>query len=165
MSGWRKHCVFGVLYVADAMLAAFVPYWLVTGVFGALLTATVFLYLPDIKLASVRIQSWWLTQRRGTARGIEAQLDEILDALKNRDKRDEAAVYSLQEIKEAVESLPQHRFEGTNHTYAELPAGTNIVTMEDGSIRLAIPKQIAATFTAPPSTASVALSKRPPNGS
>ena len=93
---------------------------------------------------------------------------EILDALESmsrRDEADKAAVYSLQEIKEAAASLPQHRFEGTNHTYAELPAGTNIVTMEDGSIRLAIPKQIAATFTAPSSTASVALSKRPPNGS
>lgn len=140
--------MFGVLYVADAMLAPFVPYWFVTGVFGALLTATVFLYLPDIKAASVRIKSGWLAKRRETARGIEAQLDEILDALKNRGKCDEAAVYSLQKIKEAAASLPQHRFEGTNHTYAELPAGTNIVTMEDGSIRLAMLVQIAATVAA-----------------
>ena len=76
---------------------------------------------------------------------------EILDALESKSKRDEAdkaAVYSLQEIKEAAASLPQHRFEGTNHTYAELPVGTNIVTMEDGSIRLAMPVQVAATVAA-----------------
>lgn len=71
---------------------------------------------------------------------------------------------STQEFKIAIAKLPQTPL-GDGHYCAELPPGTNVVTMADGSIRLAIPKQIAATFTVPPSTASVALSKRPPNGS
>ena len=77
----------------------------------------------------------------------------IHQELKDRD-------YRIEKLREAVSRLPQKSL-GDGHTYAELPPGTNVVTMADGSIRLALRKQIGATFTAPPSTASAVLSKRP----
>ena len=82
----------------------------------------------------------------------------------DRQLRNAIEADTVRGLRETIDRLPLKPL-GDGHTYAPLPDGTNIVVMKDGSIRLAIPKQIAATSTAPPSTASVALSKRPPDGS
>lgn len=49
-------------------------------------------------------------------------------------------------LRETIDRLPQHQLDG-GHTYAKLPDGTNIVSMADGSIRLALPLRVSATFT------------------
>ena len=51
----------------------------------------------------------------------------------------------IRDLKTAVSRLPQKPL-GEGHTYAELPSHTNIVTMADGSIRLALPIPVSATF-------------------
>ena len=45
---------------------------------------------------------------------------------------------TVQGLKEAIRQLPQHPL-SDGHTYATLPDGTNIVSMADGSYRLALP--------------------------
>ena len=48
-------------------------------------------------------------------------------------------------LQETIRSLPQQPLEG-GHTYAELPHGTNLVSLADGSFRLAIPIDIEVHF-------------------
>ena len=55
-----------------------------------------------------------------------------------------ATVHGLQVT---IRSLTQHPL-GGGHTYAELPAGTNVVTMADGTIRLALPVRPGAVPSA-----------------
>ena len=66
-------------------------------------------------------------------------------------------------LEETMRSLPQYPL-GENHTYASLPDGTNIVSMADGTYRLAVPKPISAKVTIgpPESTCDLAPSKQPP---
>ena len=49
-------------------------------------------------------------------------------------------------LKETINRLPQHPL-GDGHTYATLPDGTNIVTMADGTVRLALPVRLSAAFS------------------
>ena len=50
--------------------------------------------------------------------------------------------YRVERLRETVESLPQKPL-GDGHTYAELPHGTNVVSMADGTMRLALPVRIS----------------------
>ena len=65
-----------------------------------------------------------------------------------------------QNMRETIRRLPQMPL-GDDHTYARLPDGTNIVTMADGTMQLAIPKPLSATASAGPISASATLLKRP----
>ena len=67
---------------------------------------------------------------------------------------------TTQNLKETIRSLPQLPL-GDGHSYARLPNGTNIVTMADETIRLAIPKPLSATASFGPMKASLTLRKRP----
>ena len=51
-----------------------------------------------------------------------------------------------QSLTKTLRNLPQTPL-GDGHTYARLPDGTNIVSMADGSFRLAIPIHLSATFS------------------
>ena len=48
-------------------------------------------------------------------------------------------------LKETISRLPQISL-GDNHSYVQLPDGTNIVSMADGSIRLALPIPLSVSF-------------------
>ena len=50
-------------------------------------------------------------------------------------------------LQETIRSLPQNPL-GAGHTYARLPDGTNIVSMADGTYRLALPVRIAGKGSA-----------------
>ena len=45
-------------------------------------------------------------------------------------------------LQETMRSIPQEPL-GNGHTYARLPNGTNIVSMADGTMRLALPKRVS----------------------
>ena len=68
-----------------------------------------------------------------TGRDRRRELQSAIDA---------STVHRLQET---IRTLTQHPLEG-GHTYANLPNGTNIVTMADGTIRLALPIEVSAAF-------------------
>ncbi len=78
----------------------------------------------------------------------------IQDAL----RAEGTATEQIIRMKEAVDGLEQVPF-GDGHSYAELPAGTRVVTMPDGTIRLALPVRLRATLTtgAPTATAKVTV--------
>ena len=78
----------------------------------------------------------------------------------DRQLREAIDAKTTQNLKETIRSLPQLPL-GDGHSYARLPNGTNVVTMADGIIRLAIPKPLSATASFGPITASATLSKRP----
>ena len=48
-------------------------------------------------------------------------------------------------LKETIKRLPQMPL-GDGHSYARLPDGTNIVTMADGTMRLALPVRLSVSF-------------------
>ena len=66
----------------------------------------------------------------GTADDPERQLRTALDA------------ETAQGLRETIRRLPQKPL-GDGHTYAALPDGTNIVSMADGSYRLALPVSVS----------------------
>ena len=61
---------------------------------------------------------------------------ELWDKLKARDME-------LADFKTVANRLRHEPIPGTNATYAELPTGARIVTMADGSMRLALPVRIS----------------------
>ena len=69
---------------------------------------------------------------------IKAALREELDA---RDVQ-------IRSIKETFENLPQTPLKN-GHTYAELPAGTSIVSHADGSYSLSLPIRMSASSGTP----------------
>ena len=62
-----------------------------------------------------------------------------------RHLRDAIDAKTVQSLVETVRSLPQVRL-GDGVSYAKLPNHTNIVTMADGSMRLALPIFLSAAF-------------------
>ena len=80
----------------------------------------------------------------------------------DRKLREAIDAKTTQNLKETIRSLPQLPL-GDGHSYARLPNGTNIVTMADETIRLAIPKPLSATASFGPTKASLTLRKRPTN--
>ena len=78
----------------------------------------------------------------------------------DRQLREAIEAKTTQNLKETIKRLPQLPL-GDGHSYARLPNGTNIVTMADETIRLAIPKPLSATASFGPITASATLRKRP----
>ena len=77
-----------------------------------------------------------------------------------RQLRNAVEAKTSQNLKETIRRLPKKPL-GDGHSYARLPDGTNIVTVADGTIRLAIPKPLSATASAGPISASATLLKRP----
>ena len=63
----------------------------------------------------------------------------------DRQLRDAIKTKTTQNLKETINSLPQHPL-SEGHTYATLPNRTNIVTMADGSIRLALPVRLSGRW-------------------
>ena len=59
--------------------------------------------------------------------------------------REELSAKDVQiaKLKEVARKLPQKPL-GDGHTYAQLPDGTNIVSMADGTVRLALPIRVSA---------------------
>lgn len=62
-----------------------------------------------------------------------------------RQLRDEMEGKTVRGLKETIRKLPQHPL-SDGHTYATLPDGTNIVSMADGSYRLALPVRLSVDF-------------------
>ena len=62
-----------------------------------------------------------------------------------RQLREAIEAKTTQSLKKTIRGLSQIPL-GDDHTYARLPDGTNIVSMADGSFRLAIPIIIEASF-------------------
>ena len=63
----------------------------------------------------------------------------------DRQLRNAIEAKTTQNLKETIRRLPQIPL-GDGHTYARLPGGTNIVTMADGTMRLALPVELSANF-------------------
>ncbi len=59
----------------------------------------------------------------------------------SRELRNAVQAKTVQGLKETINRLPQHPL-GDGHAYTKLPDGTNIVTMADGTIRLALPVRL-----------------------
>ena len=59
--------------------------------------------------------------------------------------RDEMDGETVRGLRETIRRLPQEPL-GDGHTYAHLPDGTNIVSMADGSYRLALPVRIRGSL-------------------
>ena len=79
---------------------------------------------------------WLLARRKAQAanKAEEAEKQELRQLL--RDLRSEDV--TLKSIRSTVNDLPQEPL-GDGRTFTELPEGTNIVSMSDGSYRLAVP--------------------------
>ena len=77
--------------------------------------------------------------------------------------REELGVHDVQiaRLKEVARNLPQQAL-GAEHTYAQLPDGTNIVTLPDGTIRLALPALVSFEASAGVPEASFSPSAEPP---
>ena len=61
----------------------------------------------------------------------------------DRQLREAIEAKTVHGLKETIDSLPQHPL-SDGHTYAQLPDGTNIVLMADGTVRLALPIRVSA---------------------
>ena len=97
---------------------------------------------------------WWMGHRlRDRIAALEAQAStpaihqafnfSVGDGARDYDRRLRNAIEAktTQDLKETISRLQQNPL-GDGHTYAELPAGTNIVTMADGTMHLALPVRI-----------------------
>ena len=89
---------------------------------------------------------------RSRFRTTKAVCKAIQEELKDRD-------YRVEKLQKTVKSLPQKPLGADGTTFAELPSGTNAVTLPSGEVRLALPVSIAdrgtITISAQPPTLSV----------
>ena len=83
--------------------------------------------------------------------GVNSDGDEY-----DRQLRTAIDAETSQNLQETMRSLPQMPL-GDGHTYARLPEGTNIVSMADGTMRLAIPTEISVSISSGIPTISVSL--------
>ena len=88
---------------------------------------------------------------------FNAGADPVEFARRLRDAMEGETVHGL---RETIRRFPQEPL-GDGHTYAKLPNGTNIVTMADGKIRLALPVRLPAAALRAEGGGSATL-KRPP---
>ena len=81
----------------------------------------------------------------------------------DRQLRDAIETKTTQNLKETIRRLPQMPL-GDDHTYARLPDGTNIVTMADGTMQLALPVRLSAagSFGIAVSMSAAVLKVSPP---
>ena len=79
----------------------------------------------------------------------------------DRQLREAIEAKTTQNLKETIRSLPQMPL-GDGHTYARLPDGTNIVTMADGTMRLALPVRLSALSVSAVGSLSAAVLKTSP---
>ena len=85
--------------------------------------------------------------------GLALFLWDMAGESKDKDKlrnilREELEAHDVQivRLKEVARRLPQQAL-GAEHTYARLPDGTNIVTMADGSVQLALPVRLSVDIS------------------
>ena len=64
---------------------------------------------------------------------------------RERHLRDAIGAETVESLEKTIRSLPQKPL-GDGHTYAQIPDGTNIVSMADGSYRLALPVRLSVDF-------------------
>ena len=64
----------------------------------------------------------------------------------DRQLRDAIEAKTTHNLKETIKRLPKLPL-GDGHSYAQLPDGTNIVTMADGTVRLALPVRLSVSFS------------------
>lgn len=105
----------------------------------------------------VALWRWWMGHKlRDRIAALEARLSGpyinqtfIYNAGTDADDEERqlrAAIEATsQNLKETIKRLPQMPL-GDGHTYASLPNGTNIVTLDDGTIRLALPVRLSTAF-------------------
>ena len=79
----------------------------------------------------------------------------------DRQLREAIEAKTAQNLQETIRSLTQMPL-GDGHTYARLPAGTNIVTMADGTMRLALPVRLSALGVSAVGSLSAAVLKTSP---
>ena len=81
----------------------------------------------------------------------------------DRQLRDAIETKTTQNLKETIRRLPQMPL-GDDHTYARLPDRTNIVTMADGTMQLALPVRLSAagSFGIAASCSAAVLKTSPP---
>ena len=65
--------------------------------------------------------------------------------LQNIEKLLDSRLFQVQNIKSAISRLPKEPLGSDGTTYTDLPEGSRIVTMADGSIRLALPVSLKLT--------------------
>ena len=70
--------------------------------------------------------------------------------------RSEMEGETVRGLRETMRSLTQEPL-GNGHTYAQLPEGTNIVSMADGTMRLALPVNISVSISSGVPTVSASL--------
>ena len=90
---------------------------------------------------------WLHKRRRAKAKAAEAKVRAEKDEADRREAQEilrglRARDMSLDHIKDAISDLKREPLGDSGHTYAELPDGTNIVSMADGSYRLALPVRL-----------------------
>ncbi|MCY4496773.1 MAG: hypothetical protein OXC14_05750 [Rhodospirillaceae bacterium] len=121
--------------ISDYVLALIVERWIELALFGG----------------AVILWRWWMGyQIRDRISALEARpaitqtfnFNSGADA-HDHDRQLQNAIEDkmVHGLKETINRLPQHPL-GDGHSYAELPDGTRIVTMADGSIRLALPARL-----------------------
>lgn len=149
-AGSAATCVYtGERWIAGSMMFKEVPenVWL-----GIAASSLLFIITGD----TIR----WLLKRRkakadaaeAKARKEEAEADrqearEILRGLRARDM-------SLDHIRDAISDLKQNPLGDSGNTYAELPDGTIIVSMVDGSYQLSLPVRLRG-----PAVATISVSR------
>ena len=79
---------------------------------------------------------------------------------RNHRLRDAIDAATVQGLRETINRLTQHPLRD-GHSYAELPRGTNIVTMADGTMRLALPVELSFTASTGVPEACFALTVEP----
>ena len=117
-------CLIGAGVGADRMAPDWIPTWAIWSTVAVCLALSGLLY-------------WW--DKRDAKTQAEEVKDAVREALQDHD-------VEVRGIKDAIKSLPKIPL-GDGHQCAALPDGTTIVTMADGTIRLAMPKRIKASAT------------------
>ena len=118
---------------------------------------------PEIAVLFAMLTIWRWFMGRDLRRKFQQQIDDLKSEWKppaitqtinynNGPDREEnirnaVGMATVRNLNETIRALNQHPLEG-GHSYAELPNGTNIVTMADGTIRLALPVPIEARESA-----------------
>ena len=112
---------------ADRMAPDWIPTWalFVTAAFFA--GVAVYVYLSGAR-----------SDRKKAAKAASDVRAALREELDSRDVQ-------VRRLKDIAAKLPQKPL-SDGHTYATLPDGTNIVSMADGSFRLAVPTDIGVAF-------------------
>ena len=59
----RKNIIHPTLYMVDAVISQFVPFWMVTGITGGLIVATTIAYRDELYRAYVHVKTWLVPRK------------------------------------------------------------------------------------------------------